>query len=312
MSITGSKSYNNSNVSGSNIFSDITKQININTIAIAENTNDIAENTVSLTGITYDGSALPVPRTIIDNETYINSNIVIDGAATVDNTLMCNSFVEILGKTTIDDDLEITGTLTVRNTLNPAEVVNIYYSDPLYGFVFNLEAPGKYMYFRVKDPSGNYKRFQFNYGQMYTDLFTYINNSIVIGSNNQLVLGDGDYSGVWYGSSQRYVPNPDVAAGLIIRNRGFDNNTAYYTNFTHNDLSNVEQYTLRMNYANIWSKVKHIFENGADITGNLTIYSDIIANSTTITPTELSYIYGATSNIQTQLNSKSIRTWSIF
>ena len=41
------------------------------------------------------------------------------------------------------------------------------------------------------------------------------------------------------------------------------------------------------------------FSNTVTFTGN------VIANSLTITPTELSYIDGTTSNIQTQLNSKS-------
>jgi len=72
MSITGVKSFNNSNISGTNLFSDLTKQININTSQIAENTNN-------LTGITYDADAVPVPRTTIDNETYFNSNVVVDG-----------------------------------------------------------------------------------------------------------------------------------------------------------------------------------------------------------------------------------------
>ncbi|MFN9955348.1 MAG: hypothetical protein ACK55I_19805, partial [bacterium] len=40
------------------------------------------------------------------------------------------------------------------------------------------------------------------------------------------------------------------------------------------------------------------FNNTVSFIGN------IVANSTTITPTELSYIDGTTSNIQTQLNSK--------
>ena len=156
MSITGGKSFNNSNISGTNLFSDITQQININTSQIADNTNN-------LTGITYDGDAVPVPRTTIDNEIYTNSNIVVGGAMTVDNSLICNSLVEIEGKTTINDDIDMTGTITVRNTINPTEVMNIYYNDPMYGFVFSLEVPGKYMYFLVKDPSGNYKSFQFNY-----------------------------------------------------------------------------------------------------------------------------------------------------
>jgi hypothetical protein len=42
----------------------------------------------------------------------------------------------------------------------------------------------------------------------------------------------------------------------------------------------------------------------------LTIVGDISANATTITPTELSYLDGVTSNLQTQLNSVGIGTSS--
>jgi hypothetical protein len=103
-------------------------------VDIIDIVNQVETNTINLTGITYDGSAVPVPRTTIDNELYTNSNLVGGGAVTVDNSLICNSLVEISGKTTINNDIDMTGTLIVRNPINPTEVMNVYYSDPMYGF----------------------------------------------------------------------------------------------------------------------------------------------------------------------------------
>ena len=82
-------------------------------------------------------------------------------------------------------------------------------------------------------------------------------------------MGDANNTGVWFGASQKYIPNNLDTSGLVFYNKGLNNYTVFYTNFTHNDLSNVETPTLRMNYANIWSKVKHICEDGIDITGNI-------------------------------------------
>jgi hypothetical protein len=59
-----------------------------------------------------------------------------------------------------------------------------------------------------------------------------------------------------------------------------------------------------MSYANIWSKVPHVMESTLSVAGNLTLTGNLIANSTTITPVQLSYLNGTSSNIQTQLNNK--------
>ncbi len=57
--------------------------------------------------------------------------------------------------------------------------------------------------------------------------------------------------------------------------------------FTHNNLSNVEVPTLRMSYANIWSKVPHVMESTLSVAENLTLTGNLIANSTTITPVQI-------------------------
>jgi hypothetical protein len=68
--------------------------------------------------------------------------------------------------------------------------------------------------------------------------------------------------------------------------------------------SNVDVPTMRMSWERIWSKVPHTMESTLSVAGNLTLTGDLIANSTTITPVQLSYLNGTSSNIQTQLNNK--------
>ena len=110
--------------------------------------------------------------------------------------------------------------------------------------------------------------------------------------NRDFTLGDNNGT-AWSGARIKYIPNSAVTSGLIFYNKGA--NTQYYTNFTHNDLTNTEIPTLRMNYANIWSKVAHIFESS--ITGQNAIFNttlQVIGVSTlsTINGTSL-YITGA-------------------
>lgn len=218
---------------------------------------------------------------------YFNNNLDVSG----------NFYV---GKysTTQTSSIDITGSMYIRDPSNPSVVyMKIYYEPTLYGFVFQSETPGRIMNFRVKDNAGNYKLFYFSAGQLYASMGVYFDNWFNVSFNNNFTLGDNNGS-VYYGSRMSYVPSPGVTDGLVIVNKGLFNNTAYYTNFKNVDLTNTEVFVFRMNYNNIWSKVKHTFENGIDIAGN------IIANSTTITPVQLSYVSGATSNIQTQLNNK--------
>ena len=153
------------------------------------------------------------------------------------------------------------------------------------------------MNFRVKDNAGNYKLFYFGAGQLYAGMGVYVDNWFNVSYNNNFTLGDNNGS-VYYGARMIYIPSPGVTDGLVIVNKGLFNNTAYYTNFKNVDLTNTEVFVFRMNYNNIWSKVPHTMESTLTLSGNL------IANSTTITPIQLSYLSGVTSNIQTQLNNK--------
>jgi hypothetical protein len=154
------------------------------------------------------------------------------------------------------------------------------------------------MNFRVKNANGiGYKLFYFASSQLYASMLTYIDNWLAVSYSNQFIMGDANSSGVWYGNSQKYIPNTATTSGLVFYNKGLNNNAVYYTNFTHNDLFNVQLYTFRMCYNNIWSLVNHNFTtiivsgtstlgtiNGSSlyITGSSTFGSTISADSLSV------------------------------
>ena len=253
MSISGGKSYNNSNTSGSNTLQDILTQVN--------------QNTQKLTGITY--TPTPTPTTKLVN------------------------------------NLDITGQLIIRDTTDPNINMGIFYLPAGAGFRFINNVLNGYMYFSVKDGAGNIKNFQFSSSQFYANMPMYCDNNFNVSFNHDFTLGDTNFTTSWIGGRIKYIPNSSVTSGLVFYNKGLNNNTVYYTNFTHNDLTNTEIPTLRMNYNNIWSKVPHTFENGINlIGGDLLLTNNLIVNSTTISSTQLSYLSGLSNNVQTQLNSK--------
>jgi hypothetical protein len=195
--------------------------------------------------------------------------------------------------------IDLTGTIYLRDPSQPNVVyMRIYYEPSLYGFLFQSETQGRNMNFRVKDNAGNYKLFYFGAGQLYSAIFTYIDTGLNVSFNNRFTLGDSNGTTQWFGVSQMYVPNTGVSSGYVVYNKGLMNNATYYTNWVHVNTSNVDVPTMRMSWERIWSKVPHTMESTLTLTG------DLIANSTNITPIELSYLDNVTSNIQTQLNSK--------
>ena len=198
--------------------------------------------------------------------------------------------------TTQTSSVDVTGTIYIRDPSDPNNVyMRIYYEPALYGFTFSSEI-GRYMNFRLKKPGGGYDLFYFSSGQLYASMGVYIDNWLNVSFNNDFTLGDNNGS-VWFGSRMKYSPSTQPHDGLIIYNKGLNNNVAYYTNFTHNNLSNVEVPTFRMNHNNIWSKVPHTMESTLTLTGN------VIANSVSVTPTEISRLTGASANIQAQINN---------
>lgn len=235
---------------------------------------------------------------------FSNSLNILGSLATTGNSTFSNNLevskILYVGKnsTTQTSSIDVNGTIYLRDPSNPTVVyMKIYYEPLLYGFVFQSETQGRNMNFRVKDNAGNYKLFYFGAGQLYAGMGVYVDNWFNVSFNNNFTLGDNNGS-VYNGARMSYVPSPGVTDGLVIVNKGLFNNTAYYTNFKNVDLTNTEVFVFRMNYNNIWSKVPHTMESTLTLSGNL------ITNSTTITPIQLSYLSGVTSNIQNSLNNK--------
>ena len=284
-------------------------------------------------------------NSIESSESIVNDTLIVDGQdITITIEQVNENKTNLTGITYIPTPTPTTQITNYISLLDPYDLTKqmiIYYDAPYAGFRFLNNIINGYMYFSVLDPAGNKKNFQFHSSQMYADVPFYVNNWLTISYNNDLTFGDRN-SSVWFGSRAKFIPTSNPQDGFVFYTKGFNNNTAYYTNFTHNDLSNVETPTLRMNYANIWSKVKHTFENAIDVTGTATLnnalnvsgttnlsttyfngninalfisnfYNDLylltsaklFVNGTTgITQNELSYLSGTTSNIQTQLNGK--------
>ena len=183
---------------------------------------------------------------------------------------------------------DVTGTLYIRDPTDPNVYMRIYYEPSLYGMTFSQEVAGRYMNFRIKNASGTgYSMFYFSQGQLYASMGCYFDNWVNVAWNKDLTFGDNNGSN-WYGGRIKYIPNSSPANGWVFFNKGV--NTQYYTNFTHNDLTNTEVPTLRMNYNNIWSKVPHTFENsliGQDASFNTTLSVGSTSNLKTINGTSL-------------------------
>jgi hypothetical protein len=206
------------------------------------------------------------------------------GDASFNSMLQLNT-LNVTGKSKFSNDaslnglLDITGQMNIRDPTNTSNYIRFYHDIAQYGYIFQLETPNQIMYFKVKNGTtpGQYKTFYFAASQLYANMLTYIDNWLTVSYNNLIVLGDANSAGAWNGGSIKYIPNSAETSGLVFFNKG--NNTTYYTNFTHNNLSNVEVPTLRMNYANIWSKVKHTFELDASMNGNLVVNGNSTFNN---------------------------------
>jgi hypothetical protein len=142
--------------------------------------------------------------------------------------------------------------------------MSIKYEPTIGGFRFLNEQANSYIYFSTKDSAGNIKSFQFNSGQLYSNIF----DSDL--TTRQYVLGDSNAIGTWFGVTQKYIPNTAVTSGHVTYNKGLVNNATYYSNWIHVNTSNVEVPTMRMSWEGISSKVSHTMENNLIVNGNIT------------------------------------------
>jgi hypothetical protein len=276
--------------------------------------------TTTLSGLTNVMNQLDVFQdSTFDKNIIVNEGIYsygptnyMDGSLNISGFLKVNRNLDVsanlyVGKNNPSQtsSVDLTGTIYLRDPSQPNVIyMRMYYEPALYGFLFQSEVQGRNMNFRVKDNAGNYKLFYFGAGQLYSAIFTYIDTGLNVSFNNRFTLGDSNGTTQWFGVSQMYVPNTGVSSGYVVYNKGLMNNATYYTNWVHVNTSNVDVPTMRMSWERIWSKVPHTMESTLTVAGNLTLTGNLIANSTTITPIELSYLDNVTSNIQTQLNDK--------
>lgn len=284
-----SEEINSTNIDTINLFVDgvnITEQVNINTAKLTDIIyNPLTKTTNVLNNFDVSGNSyfnyVNIKNSLqVMKNSQFNNNLSISG----------NLYVGINNNNTI---AEINGKMIIRDPTNPNDYIQFFHDSAQYGYVFQLESPNKIMYFKVKDGAtpGLYKTFYFAAGQMYSNIGCYYDNWVNISYNKDLTFGDNNGSN-WYGGRAKFIPNSDPTSGLVFYVKGFNNNVVYYTNFTHNNLSNIETPTLRMSYAGIWSKVNHTFE-GSLIGVDATFSSNLIVNGSST----LKGITGTTLNI---------------
>lgn len=233
----------NSVNSDSIVSTDISSNL-IDTTSLYVNGQDIGlqvqQNSLKLTDITYDAS----------NTTTVGNNL------TVNDTLTCkNQFY-------------------IRDPTDPTNVYMRVYSDsPYYDFRFAFEAPGRYMYFSVKDAGGNYKLLQFNSSQMYSNIYFYEDNDFNVSYNKYSFFGD---YGSLSGGGIKYIPSIQPHDGFVMINF----NNGYYTNFSNRNLVGSDIQVLRLYYNVVTSLFDHLFNTNLTVTGTSTHNGSSIFNGT--------------------------------
>ncbi len=213
----------------------------------------------------------------INGTTGVNINTLNDFNINALNTILYGKLITT-GDTEFDGITNIINQLFLRYELNANIYMKIFYNGS--GFNFQLETPGAFMRFVVKDPYGNYRNLQFNYQYMFLDMPFTIQADFTI-DGYKLKFNDN--------ASIFVLPISGADNGLILYNQ----RASFYTNLVSTDTGGNPVRTIQTAYNIINSLVDHAF------------YGNIIVNSISITPTELSYIDGVTSNIQTQINGRA-------
>lgn len=207
----------------------------------------------------------------ISNNSIFNTS-THSGIATFNNTVDVSQNLNVGKNGNGSAVIDLTGQILIRDETNPSTIrMKIEYEPSLFGFAFTDETPGRIMNFRVRTGDNlGYKLFYFSQEQVYANMGIYADAWLNVRYNKQLTLGDNN-GAVWFGAAMQYVPNNAVTSGLNFYNKGVNNNEGWYTNFSHNNLSNNETPTFRMNYANIFSLVPHKMSSTLDVSGNTVI-----------------------------------------
>jgi hypothetical protein len=291
-------------VNGNNIYLDVLS----NKQKLTKIEYDASSNTTSIDSILsvsgnaiFDGSLniqtinnlRQINGSLLDDITITSeNNLILDVTTEANNNFICNnnffsnSSAYFLGTTNLRNT-SVTNNSYLEFNANPIENVKMSISyDPAtigYNFaMYGADAPGRYMRWIVKGPANNdVIGLQFNYGSMYTAIPFIIENDMRI-YGGRIKFGDGD-------AEIYYIPDPSADNGLRIDNI----RNGCYTNIRNRDSLGNDYFVFRTRYDKIISEVEHQFN------------SNILVNSLSISPVELSYLDGVSSNIQTQLNSKA-------
>ena len=186
-SLNGLVDINADSVNSLSISSDEISSQNVNTKTLFVDGTNLGTivnlNAQKLTAISY--SATPTPTTFVSSNLDVSQNLYVSKSSTSQTS-----------------SIDLKGTMYIRDPTDPSVVyMKVAYDPAIFGFAFQMEVPGRIMYFRVKTNTGGYKNLYFSVGQVYTDILTYVDNTLIVSHNNQIVLGDGNNSGVWNGAS---------------------------------------------------------------------------------------------------------------
>ena len=181
-------------------------------------------NMPSLNGL-VDINADNVSSTTIESENVDTQTLIVNGldlGYQVNQNaqkLTAISYTSTPSTTIINSNAEIDGSIQLSDTTN--KKMDIYYDTANNGFRFFSRQLYGYMYFSVYGNSTSQVRnIQFSYSQYYSTMPMYLDSKVNVSFNNEFNLGDTNFTTTMIGSSFKYVPNGDVASGLVIYNKG--------------------------------------------------------------------------------------------
>lgn len=209
------------------------------------------------------------------------------------------------------NQLNMTGEINLRSYEDPTyNYMRFWYNPAIWHFNIDVMQYQRSMSYRLINADGTFKTcFSCQHDKTYTDTGFYVNNYLNVSYNNHLTCGENNGT-AWLGTEMKFIPNPDVGAGMWFNNKGVNWNQTdiYYTNFLNANQYNVSNYTLRLNYQNVWSMVKHNCTQGLDVSGNLNANSNIHALTMDLSS---NLIVGGTSTLGAVNSSGNIHALSI-
>ena len=285
MSISGGRSFNNSNAKGNNTLQDLQNQINENTIQIGENTD-------KLTAISYN------PSTPYTTTTSVTGSLTINGNDTYSNALNYGGERLYVGSIPYSSDLwiwgnaRVVGLLTLHAgffcgsaTIDSTEIATLDGIDTSQTLQDQLNSKAN------------------KSGTTFTGLVLF-NSSFICNSTTTF-----NAQPLFYDKLQCYFNiKLNSTAGIELPTYTI---TQAELSYLHGVTSNIQTQlnskfnltggaiTGPVNFTDVCEFfTSTLFDDNVTFSGNLLVASAIIS------PTELSYLDNVTSNIQTQLNSK--------